>query len=66
MGSVSRGRWRKGAWPAPADGMASWLLAALLLALLTASLARPPLTATTEEEEAEATAEPEGEGEEPV
>jgi len=63
MGSVSRGRWRKGAWRAPANGMASWLLAALLLSLLTASLARPPLTATTEEE---ATVEPEGKGEEPV
>lgn len=61
MGSVSRGRWRRGAWGAlaPAKGMASWawLLAAVLLSLLTVSVARPPLTATKEEE---ATLEPEG------
>lgn len=61
MGSVSRGRWRRGAWGAlaPTKGMASWawLLAAVLLSLLTVSVARPPLTATKEEE---ATLEPEG------
>ncbi|XP_026211799.1 fibroblast growth factor receptor 2 isoform X5 [Anabas testudineus] len=61
MGSVSRGRWRKGVWGAlpPTNGMASWawLLAAVLLSLLTVSVARPPLTATKEEE---ATLEPEG------
>ncbi|KAM3606577.1 uncharacterized protein V6R79_019133 [Siganus canaliculatus] len=60
MGSVSRGRWRRGAWGAlaPTNGMASWawLLAAVLLSLLTVSVARPPLTATKEEE---ATQEPE-------
>ncbi|XP_029376370.1 fibroblast growth factor receptor 2 isoform X4 [Echeneis naucrates] len=57
MGSVSRGRWRRAVW-APTNGMASWawLLAAVLLSLLTASVARPPLTATKEEE---ATLEPE-------
>lgn len=61
MGSVSRGRWRRGVWGAlsPSNGMASWawLLAAVLLSLLTVSVARPPLTATKEEE---ATLEPEG------
>ncbi|XP_010737586.1 fibroblast growth factor receptor 2 isoform X3 [Larimichthys crocea] len=60
MGSVSRGRWRRGQWGAlaPTNGMASWawLLAAVLLSLLTVSVARPPLTATKEEE---ATLEPE-------
>ncbi|XP_049592270.1 fibroblast growth factor receptor 2 isoform X5 [Syngnathus scovelli] len=60
MGSVSRGRRRRGVWGAlaPSNGMASWawLLAAVLLSLLTVSLARPPLTATKEEE---ATLEPE-------
>uniref|UniRef100_A0A3P8UH30 Fibroblast growth factor receptor n=1 Tax=Amphiprion percula TaxID=161767 RepID=A0A3P8UH30_AMPPE len=60
MGSVSRGRWRRGVWGAlsPANGMAlwAWLLAAVLLSLLTVSVARPPLTATKEEE---ATLEPE-------
>ncbi|XP_034007933.1 fibroblast growth factor receptor 2 isoform X9 [Trematomus bernacchii] len=60
MGSVSRGRWRRGVWGAlaPTNGMASWawLLAAVLLSLLTVSVARPPLTATKEEE---ATLEPE-------
>ncbi|XP_068424795.1 fibroblast growth factor receptor 2 isoform X3 [Clinocottus analis] len=60
MGSVSRGRWRRRAWGAlaPTNGMASWawLLAAVLLSLLTVSVARPPLTATKEEE---ATLEPE-------
>lgn len=60
MGSVSRGRWRRGVWGAlcPTSGMASWawLLAAVLLSLLTVSVARPPLTATKEE----ATLEPEG------
>ncbi|XP_005473929.1 fibroblast growth factor receptor 2 isoform X3 [Oreochromis niloticus] len=59
MGSVSRGRWRRGVWGAlcPTSGMASWawLLAAVLLSLLTVSVARPPLTATKEE----ATLEPE-------
>ncbi|XP_076018731.1 fibroblast growth factor receptor 2 isoform X3 [Genypterus blacodes] len=54
MGSVSRGRWRRGVWGAlaPTNGMASWawLLAAILLSLLTVSVARPPLTATKEEE----------------
>ncbi|XP_032409655.1 fibroblast growth factor receptor 2-like isoform X3 [Xiphophorus hellerii] len=55
MGSVSRGRWwRKGAWGAlsPSDGMALWvwLLAAVLLSLLSVSVARPPITATREEE----------------
>lgn len=54
MGSVSRGRWSRGLWgpPATTDGMASWawLLAAVLLSLLTLSVARPPLTATKEEE----------------
>ena len=61
MGSVSRGRWRRRIWGAlaPTKGMASWawLLAAVLLSLLTVSVARPPLTATKEEE---ATLEPEG------
>ncbi len=61
MGSVSRGRWRRGVWGAlaPTNGMASWawLLAAVLLSLLTVSVARPPLTGTKEEE---ATLEPEG------
>ncbi|XP_041865429.1 fibroblast growth factor receptor 2 isoform X2 [Melanotaenia boesemani] len=60
MGSVSRGRWRRGVWgaPSPTNGMASWawLLAAVLLSLLTVSVARPPLTAIKEEE---ATLEPE-------
>ncbi|XP_029926023.1 fibroblast growth factor receptor 2 isoform X2 [Myripristis murdjan] len=60
MGSVSRGRRRRGVWGAlaPTKGMASWawLLAAVLLSLLTVSVARPPLTATKEEE---ATLEPE-------
>ncbi|XP_038150648.1 fibroblast growth factor receptor 2 isoform X7 [Cyprinodon tularosa] len=55
MGSVSRGRcWRRGIWGAlsPSDGMALWvwLLAAVLLTLLTVSVARPPLTATREVE----------------
>lgn len=54
MGSVSRGRWRRGVWGALAttNGMAlwAWLLAAVLLSLLTASVARPPLTAAKEEE----------------
>uniref|UniRef100_A0A672IW49 Fibroblast growth factor receptor n=1 Tax=Salarias fasciatus TaxID=181472 RepID=A0A672IW49_SALFA len=54
MGSVSRGRWRRGVWGAlsATNGMASWawLLAAVLLSLLTVSVARPPLTATKEEE----------------
>nr|XP_057914195.1 fibroblast growth factor receptor 2 isoform X6 [Doryrhamphus excisus] len=61
MGSVSRRRWRRGVWGALAanNGMASWawLLAAVLLSLLTVSVARPPLTSTKEEE---ATLEPEG------
>ncbi|XP_061765983.1 fibroblast growth factor receptor 2-like isoform X6 [Nerophis ophidion] len=61
MGSVSRRRWRRGIWGALAtnNGMASWawLLAAVLLSLLTVSVARPPLTTTKEEE---ATLEPEG------
>ncbi|XP_077437707.1 fibroblast growth factor receptor 2 isoform X3 [Vanacampus margaritifer] len=60
MGSVSRGRRRRGVWGAlaPSNGMASWawLLAAVLLSLLTVSVARPPLTPTKEEE---ATLEPE-------
>ncbi|XP_061765978.1 fibroblast growth factor receptor 2-like isoform X1 [Nerophis ophidion] len=60
MGSVSRRRWRRGIWGALAtnNGMASWawLLAAVLLSLLTVSVARPPLTTTKEEE---ATLEPE-------
>uniref|UniRef100_A0A1A8NP91 Fibroblast growth factor receptor n=1 Tax=Nothobranchius pienaari TaxID=704102 RepID=A0A1A8NP91_9TELE len=60
MGSVSRGRWRRGAWGAltPSNGMALWvwLLASVLLSLLTVSVARPPLTATKVEE---ATLEPE-------
>ncbi|XP_077585327.1 fibroblast growth factor receptor 2 isoform X7 [Stigmatopora nigra] len=54
MGSVSRGRRRRGAWGAlaPSNGMASWvwLLAAVLLSLLTVSVARPPITTTKEEE----------------
>ncbi|XP_077960652.1 fibroblast growth factor receptor 2 isoform X6 [Gasterosteus aculeatus] len=57
MGSVSRGRWRRGAWGAlaPTNGMAlwAWLLAAVLLSLLTVSVARPPLAATKEEEAAQ-------------
>lgn len=61
MGSVSRRRWRRGVWGAldPTNGMASWtwLLAAVLLSLLSVSVARPRLTATKEEE---ATLEPEG------
>ncbi|XP_077585332.1 fibroblast growth factor receptor 2 isoform X12 [Stigmatopora nigra] len=61
MGSVSRGRRRRGAWGAlaPSNGMASWvwLLAAVLLSLLTVSVARPPITTTKEEE---VTLEPEG------
>ncbi|XP_053730210.1 fibroblast growth factor receptor 2 isoform X2 [Synchiropus splendidus] len=60
MGSLSRGRWRRGAWGALAttNGMASWvwLLAAVLLSLLTVSVARPPHPATKKEE---ATLEPE-------
>lgn len=58
MGSVSRGRWKREAWGAPSltNGMA-WLLATILLSLLTVGLARPPLTAAREE----ATLEPEGE-----
>uniref|UniRef100_A0A1A8DSP8 Fibroblast growth factor receptor n=2 Tax=Nothobranchius kadleci TaxID=1051664 RepID=A0A1A8DSP8_NOTKA len=60
MGSVSRGRWRRGAWGAltPSNGMALWvwLLASVLLSLLTVSVARPPLTAAKVEE---ATLEPE-------
>ncbi|XP_028324848.1 fibroblast growth factor receptor 2 isoform X1 [Gouania willdenowi] len=60
MGSVSRGRWRRGVWGAltPSNGMAlwAWLLAAVLLSLLSVSVARPPLTAAKEEE---ATLEPE-------
>lgn len=63
MGSVSGGRWRRGVWGAlsPSNGMALgvWLLASVLLSLLTVSAARPPLTAPKEEEEA--TLEPEGE-----
>ncbi|XP_067092166.1 fibroblast growth factor receptor 2 isoform X2 [Osmerus mordax] len=63
MGSLSRGRRRRGAWLdlRPSKGMASWawLLAAVLLSLLTATLARPPFTATEEEEEGGATTEPE-------
>lgn len=61
MGSVSRRRWKRGVWGAldPTNGMASWawLLAAVLLSLLSVSVARPRLTATKEEE---ATLEPEG------
>lgn len=61
MGSVSRRRWRRGAWGAldPTNGMAlwTWLLAAVLLSLLSVSVARPRLTATKEEE---ATLGPEG------
>uniref|UniRef100_A0A1A8K0D9 Fibroblast growth factor receptor n=3 Tax=Nothobranchius TaxID=28779 RepID=A0A1A8K0D9_NOTKU len=60
MGSVSRGRWRRVAWGAltPSNGMALWvwLLASVLLSLLTVSVARPPLTTTKVEE---ATLEPE-------
>ncbi|XP_072247428.1 fibroblast growth factor receptor 2 isoform X3 [Leuresthes tenuis] len=60
MGSVSRGRWKRGVWGtlSASNGMASWvwLLATILLSLLTVSVARPPLTATKEEE---ATLEPE-------
>ncbi|XP_017558163.1 fibroblast growth factor receptor 2 isoform X3 [Pygocentrus nattereri] len=57
MGSVSRGRSRKGGWggtPA-ADGMSAWpwLVGALLiLTLVTASVARPPIVAGEEEEAA--------------
>ncbi|XP_036429548.1 fibroblast growth factor receptor 2 isoform X8 [Colossoma macropomum] len=57
MGSVSRGRSRKGGWggtPA-ADGMSAWpwLVGALLfLTLATASVARPPIVAGEEEEAA--------------
>ncbi|XP_011601188.1 fibroblast growth factor receptor 2 isoform X1 [Takifugu rubripes] len=54
MGSVSRWRWNRGVWEAlsTTDGMSSWawLLAAVLVSLLTASVARPPLTAAKEEE----------------
>lgn len=61
MGSVSRGRWNRGVWEAlsTTNGMSSWawLLAAVLVSLLTASVARPPLTAAKEEE---ATQGPEG------
>ncbi|XP_031434382.1 fibroblast growth factor receptor 2 isoform X3 [Clupea harengus] len=61
MGSVSRGRPRKGLWVnAPSiNGMSTgwaWLLGALLLSLATVSVARPPFHATEEEE---ATLEPE-------
>lgn len=55
MGSVSRGRSRKGGWggtPAT-DGMFAWLWlvgALLLLTLATASVARPPIVAGEEEE----------------
>ncbi|XP_061692668.1 fibroblast growth factor receptor 2 isoform X2 [Syngnathoides biaculeatus] len=54
MGSVSRGRRRSGVWGAlaPSNRMASWawLLVAVLLSLMTFSVARPPLTTTKEEE----------------
>ncbi|MEQ2157308.1 hypothetical protein GOODEAATRI_000467, partial [Goodea atripinnis] len=54
--------WRRRAWRAlsPSDGMALWvwLLAAVLLSLLTASAARPPLTATREETNVEAEVHP--------
>lgn len=60
MGSVSRGRPRRGGWgdTLSADGMSSrgWLLGALLLlTLATASVARPSLR-----KEVETTIEPEG------
>ncbi|XP_076142595.1 fibroblast growth factor receptor 2-like [Alosa pseudoharengus] len=64
MGSVSRGRPKRGSWvDAPSiNGMSAgwaWLLAVLLLSLGTGSMARPPFHAAEEEE---ATLEPEGEG----
>ncbi|XP_011483053.1 fibroblast growth factor receptor 2 isoform X1 [Oryzias latipes] len=56
MGSVSRGRWKRGAWGVSSlTNRMAWLLAAILLSLLTVGLARPPLTAAREE----ATLEPE-------
>ncbi|KAM6956473.1 fibroblast growth factor receptor 2 isoform 2-T2 [Aplochiton taeniatus] len=63
MGSVSRGRRRSGGgWRdlTSSKGMASWawVLAAVLLSLLSATAARPPLTPTEAREE-EATLEPE-------
>ncbi|XP_018593635.1 fibroblast growth factor receptor 2 isoform X2 [Scleropages formosus] len=49
MGSVSRGRPRTGGWghPAPSSRMTAWLwlLAAVLLSLAAASVARPPFIA---------------------
>lgn len=63
MGSVSRGRWKRGAWGVSSlTNRMAWLLAAILLSLLTVGLARPPLTAAREE----ATLEPEGERQESV
>ncbi|KAG5266749.1 hypothetical protein AALO_G00235780 [Alosa alosa] len=61
MGSVSRGRPKRGSWvDAPSiNGMSAgwvWLLAVLLLSLGTGSMARPPFHAAEEEE---ATLEPE-------
>ncbi|XP_041922632.1 fibroblast growth factor receptor 2 isoform X3 [Alosa sapidissima] len=61
MGSVSRGRPKRGSWvDAPfINGMSAgwaWLLAVLLLSLGTGSMARPPFHAAEEEE---ATLEPE-------
>ncbi|KAG9274998.1 fibroblast growth factor receptor 2 isoform X2 [Astyanax mexicanus] len=55
MGSVSRGRWRIGAWggTSAADGMSAWpwlVAVLLLLTLATASVARPPIVAGEEEE----------------
>ncbi|XP_072565813.1 fibroblast growth factor receptor 2 isoform X10 [Paramormyrops kingsleyae] len=50
MGSLSRGRPRRGGWarPAPGDGMSAWLwlLGVALLSLVTASGARPPISTT--------------------
>lgn len=68
MGSVSRGRPRRGSWvdvPSINGMFTGWalLLGALLLSLATVSSARPPFHAAEEEE---ATLEPEGEGPPPT
>lgn len=57
MGSVSRGRWRKGGWGGVSvtDAMSTWpwLTVVLLLVSLAASVrARPPIVPSEEEEAA--------------
>lgn len=55
MGSVSRGRWRKGGWGGvfATDAMPTWpwLLVALMLVSLASTVrARPPIVPSEEEE----------------